>query len=67
MSNAPITQAHRERIEASRGFKVAAWLDEVEVETGNGPRPLSGVLARFKPRTAPLKRPPSSRLAPLPT
>ena len=43
MSNAPITQAHRERIEASRGFKVAAWLDEVEVETGDGPRPLGRV------------------------
>ena len=43
MSNAPITQAHRERIEASRGFKVAAWLDEVEVETDDGPRPLGRV------------------------
>ncbi|WP_297555112.1 tRNA guanosine(34) transglycosylase Tgt [uncultured Actinomyces sp.] len=43
MSNAPITQAHRERIEASRGFEVEAWLNEVQVETDDGPRPLGRV------------------------
>ncbi|MDO5034372.1 MAG: tRNA guanosine(34) transglycosylase Tgt [Actinomycetaceae bacterium] len=35
-----ISAEHRERIEKSRGFEVEAWLDEVEVETDGGPRPL---------------------------
>lgn len=40
MSNAEISREHMNRINASRGFEVDAWLEEVPVETEVGTRPL---------------------------